>query len=106
MEKIQCNLDDMTPEGIGFAMKQLFDKGALDVYTTPVGMKKNRPESGDFSGTGKNNNRKERGGKHGIQTADLVFRSDIHRNYGIIYLIKYKTTHVLKKLLTLCYTYV
>lgn len=38
-----CNLDDMTPEAIGFAMEELFRVGALDVYTTPVGMKKNRP---------------------------------------------------------------
>lgn len=38
-----CNLDDMTPEAIGFAMEELFQAGALDVYTTPIGMKKNRP---------------------------------------------------------------
>lgn len=38
-----CNLDDMTPEAIGFAQEQLFKGGALDVTTTAVGMKKNRP---------------------------------------------------------------
>ncbi len=38
-----CNLDDMTPEAVGFAMELLLEKGALDVYTTPVGMKKCRP---------------------------------------------------------------
>lgn len=38
-----CNLDDMTPEAVGYAMERLFAEGALDVYTTAVGMKKNRP---------------------------------------------------------------
>lgn len=41
--ELACNLDDMTPEAVGFAMEQLFTAGALDVYTTPIGMKKNRP---------------------------------------------------------------
>lgn len=41
--ELACNLDDMTPEAVGFAMEQLFASGALDVYTTPIGMKKNRP---------------------------------------------------------------
>ena len=41
--ELACNLDDMTPEDVGFAMERLFEGGALDVYTTPVGMKKNRP---------------------------------------------------------------
>ena len=41
--ELQCNLDDMTPEAVGFAMDRLYDAGALEVYTVPVGMKKNRP---------------------------------------------------------------
>ena len=41
--ELSCNLDDMTPERIGFAMERLFEAGALDVYTVPVGMKKSRP---------------------------------------------------------------
>ena len=41
--ELSCNLDDMTGEQIGFAMEQLFDLGALDVYTTPIGMKGSRP---------------------------------------------------------------
>lgn len=41
--ELACNLDDMTPEAISFAMERLFEAGALDVYTTPIGMKKSRP---------------------------------------------------------------
>ncbi|MCR4622865.1 MAG: nickel pincer cofactor biosynthesis protein LarC [Clostridiales bacterium] len=41
--KLECNVDDMTGEDIGFAMEQLFQEGARDVYTQAVGMKKNRP---------------------------------------------------------------
>lgn len=38
-----CTIDDMTAETIGFAVEQLRCAGALDVYTTAVDMKKNRP---------------------------------------------------------------
>ena len=38
-----CNLDDMTGEKIGFVTELLMEQGALDVYTTAIGMKKNRP---------------------------------------------------------------
>ena len=41
--ELACNLDDMTPEEIGFASAQLLDAGALDCYTIAIGMKKNRP---------------------------------------------------------------
>jgi len=37
-----CNLDDMTPEAAAFAQQLLLEEGALDVYTTPIGMKKGR----------------------------------------------------------------
>ena len=40
--ELSCNLDDMTPEAIAFAQQLLFDEGALDVYTMPIGMKKGR----------------------------------------------------------------
>ena len=41
--ELACNLDDMTGEGIAFAMERLLEAGALDVYTLPIGMKKSRP---------------------------------------------------------------
>ena len=41
--KLECNLDDMTGEDIGFATEQLLAAGARDVFTQPVQMKKNRP---------------------------------------------------------------
>ena len=41
--KLECNLDDMTGEDIGFATEQLFQAGAKEVFTQAVGMKKNRP---------------------------------------------------------------
>lgn len=40
--ELQCNLDDMLPEELAYAMERLFDAGALDVYTVPIGMKKSR----------------------------------------------------------------
>lgn len=41
--ELNCNVDDMTGEAIGFAMEELFAAGALEVYTIPIGMKKSRP---------------------------------------------------------------
>jgi len=41
--KLECNLDDMTAEALGFASEQLYAQGALEVYYTPVTMKKSRP---------------------------------------------------------------
>lgn len=38
-----CNVDDMSGEEIGFAMERLLEEGALDVFTTAIGMKKSRP---------------------------------------------------------------
>ena len=41
--ELSLNLDDMTPERIGFACDRFFELGAVEVYTTPVYMKKSRP---------------------------------------------------------------
>lgn len=41
--ELSCNVDDMTPESIAFALDQLMQEGALDAGWTSVGMKKGRP---------------------------------------------------------------
>ena len=40
---LETNLDRTPPEQIGYLMENLFTAGALDVYVTPIYMKKNRP---------------------------------------------------------------
>ncbi|MDO5397212.1 MAG: nickel pincer cofactor biosynthesis protein LarC [bacterium] len=40
---IRCNIDDMTGEDFGYACDKLMSCGALDVFTVPIYMKKNRP---------------------------------------------------------------
>lgn len=40
---IETNIDDMNPQFFGNIMNRLFAAGALDVYLTPIYMKKNRP---------------------------------------------------------------
>ena len=40
---IEANLDDMNPQIYGYFLEKALAVGALDVYTTPVHMKKNRP---------------------------------------------------------------
>ena len=40
---VETNLDDASPQLVGFLMERAFAAGALDCYFTPVQMKKNRP---------------------------------------------------------------
>ncbi len=40
---LEANLDDLNPQLIGYIVEQVLAEGALDVFTTPVQMKKNRP---------------------------------------------------------------
>ena len=41
--ELSANVDDMTAEQLGYACGRLMEEGALDVFFTPVYMKKNRP---------------------------------------------------------------
>jgi uncharacterized protein (DUF111 family) len=40
---LEANLDDLNPQVFGYVMDRLLEAGALDVFSTPVQMKKNRP---------------------------------------------------------------
>jgi uncharacterized protein (TIGR00299 family) protein len=40
---VETNLDDTSGELVGYCIGRLWETGALDVYTTPIHMKKNRP---------------------------------------------------------------
>jgi pyridinium-3,5-bisthiocarboxylic acid mononucleotide nickel chelatase len=40
---LETNIDDLNPEIFGYLMDKIFEAGALDLFFTPVQMKKNRP---------------------------------------------------------------
>jgi uncharacterized protein (TIGR00299 family) protein len=41
--RVETNIDDLSPEIVGAVTEQLLKAGALDVFMTPIQMKKNRP---------------------------------------------------------------
>ena len=41
--QLETNLDDLSPQVLGFVMERAFELGALDCWFTPIQMKKNRP---------------------------------------------------------------
>lgn len=43
LEIMEANIDDLNPEIYDYLLERLFNHGALDVYFTPIQMKKNRP---------------------------------------------------------------
>lgn len=43
MTIVEANIDDMNPEFYGVIMERLFAAGAVDVFMTPIIMKKSRP---------------------------------------------------------------
>jgi uncharacterized protein (TIGR00299 family) protein len=40
---IETNIDDLSPQVLGYVMERAFELGALDAWFTPIQMKKNRP---------------------------------------------------------------
>lgn len=40
---LETNIDDLSPQILGFVMERAFDLGAMDCWFTPIQMKKNRP---------------------------------------------------------------
>lgn len=43
IQVLKTQLDDLTPQAVAYAMEQLYQIGALEVFTQAIGMKKSRP---------------------------------------------------------------
>ena len=43
IEVLSTQIDDLNPQAIGYIFDRLFQAGAVDVFTQPIGMKKSRP---------------------------------------------------------------
>jgi len=43
ISRVETNIDDLSPEIVGAVTEMLLKEGALDVFLTPIQMKKNRP---------------------------------------------------------------
>jgi pyridinium-3,5-bisthiocarboxylic acid mononucleotide nickel chelatase len=43
IEVLTTQIDDLNPQAIGYIFDRLFEAGAVDVFTQPIGMKKSRP---------------------------------------------------------------
>jgi len=62
--RLETNIDDLSPEILGALMDKLFSAGALDVFFTPIQMKKNRPAI-QLSVLGENSD--------ALKLADIIF---------------------------------
>jgi uncharacterized protein (DUF111 family) len=40
---LETQIDDLSPQAIGYVFEALFNAGAVDVFTQSIGMKKSRP---------------------------------------------------------------
>jgi pyridinium-3,5-bisthiocarboxylic acid mononucleotide nickel chelatase len=43
IDVLSTQIDDLNPQAIGYIFDRLFEAGAVDVFTQPIGMKKSRP---------------------------------------------------------------
>jgi pyridinium-3,5-bisthiocarboxylic acid mononucleotide nickel chelatase len=43
IQVLTTQIDDLNPQAIGYIFELLFQAGAVDVFTQPIGMKKSRP---------------------------------------------------------------